>query len=138
MLFENAIADTFLDALDSGFFAERAGHQQERDVNAARAKFLERVWTRPVGQPVIGKHRVERCLPDSAAKLFCVLGDSLLDQNPSFLQRETHEVDIVRGVLQDQQAQGRRCLRNARFFQCPRPHEYLLRVFTENAAGGAA
>ncbi len=59
MIFEYVIIHSLLDAFDGGFLAERAGHQQERNVFSACAQFFQRFEATPARQTIVGQHGVK-------------------------------------------------------------------------------
>src|SRR5579871_5610734 len=100
-IFQDVVVDALLDAIDRGFFAQRAGHEQKWYVAPSRAQIGERVEAAPAGQSIVGKHGVKDSICKGAPKLIARLSERRFDPKARIAKLEQNQLDVVRRVLDE-------------------------------------
>jgi hypothetical protein len=125
-IFQDVVADALLDAIDRGFFSERSRHQQKRNVAPGRAQIGESVEPAPAGQTIVGQHGVQETIRQHPAKFVACFRQRRFNAKARIAKLEQNQLDVVRRMLDEQNAQrrghvGERCFFQRRRFHVPAP-----------------
>ncbi len=106
-LFEDVIRRARLQALNRRLFANRAGHQDEREIGEFLAHHLERLQTIVIGQLVVRQHQIPRPLVQRLKEFVPTADVAHLRRQFVIGELVAHEHGIGGIVLQMQDAQRR-------------------------------
>jgi hypothetical protein len=135
-VFQDVVVDALLDAIDRGFFAERARDEQKRNVAPGRTQVREGVETGSARQAIVGEHHIERLILERAVEIITRFHQGRLDAIARIAQLEQDQFDIVGRMFDEEHAQRRGRGHDLYFFQDPRFHGFAPESCAMNAPIG--